>query len=89
MFRSFFCAMVAALTLKYLDPFGTGKIVLFQVSYDRDWHSYELISFTLLGVFGGAYGALFCKANIWYTRTIRNGSFLKYHPIIEVASITM
>jgi len=27
--------MVAAITLKMLDPFGTGKLVLFQVTYDR------------------------------------------------------
>lgn len=31
MFRSFVCAMVAAMTLKLLDPFGSGKIVLFEV----------------------------------------------------------
>lgn len=33
--ESFFCAMIAAITLKVLDPFGTGKIVLFQVTYDK------------------------------------------------------
>jgi len=27
--------MIAAMTLKFLDPFGTGKLVLFQVTYDR------------------------------------------------------
>lgn len=32
---SFFCAMIAAITLKLLDPFGTGKLVLFQVTYDK------------------------------------------------------
>jgi hypothetical protein len=32
---SFFCAMIAAMTLRFLDPFGTGKLVLFQVTYDR------------------------------------------------------
>lgn len=35
MSRSFLCALVAAMTLKLLDPFGSGKIVLFEVSYDR------------------------------------------------------
>lgn len=35
MWRSFFCAMVAAMTLKFLDPFGSGKLVLFQVTYDK------------------------------------------------------
>jgi chloride channel 3/4/5 len=37
---SFFCAMIAAMTLRFLDPFGTGKIVLFQVTYDRVRESY-------------------------------------------------
>lgn len=27
--------MIAAITLKFLDPFGTGKLVLFQVTYDK------------------------------------------------------
>jgi chloride channel 3/4/5 len=35
MFYSFFCAMIAAVTLRFLDPFGTGKLVLFQVTYDK------------------------------------------------------
>ncbi|KAF7964616.1 hypothetical protein HWV62_4894 [Athelia sp. TMB] len=33
MWRSFFCAMIAAITLRFLDPFGTGKLVLFQGVY--------------------------------------------------------
>lgn len=32
---SFFCAMIAAITLRFLDPFRTGKLVLFQVTYDK------------------------------------------------------
>lgn len=27
--------MVATMTLKLLDPFGSGKLVLFQVTYDK------------------------------------------------------
>ena len=27
--------MIAAMTLRFLDPFGTGKLVLFQVTYDK------------------------------------------------------
>lgn len=30
--------MIAAITLRFLDPFGTGKLVLFQVTYDRVDH---------------------------------------------------
>jgi chloride channel 3/4/5 len=35
-----------------MDPFRTGKLVLFQVSYDRDWHYFELPAFVLIGIFG-------------------------------------
>lgn len=88
MWRSFFCAMVAATFLKLFDPFGTGKIVLFAVTYDRDWKTFELLGFLLLGLFGGVYGALFCKANIWWTRNVRN-KYLKQTPIVEVALVTI
>jgi chloride channel 3/4/5 len=60
--------MMAAVTLRFLNPFGTGKVVLFQVTYDKvchavfdwslthyirqDWHAYELVFFILLGVLG-------------------------------------
>lgn len=38
--------MIAAGTLRFLDPFGTGKLVLFQVTYDKvsqDPHSTFLL----------------------------------------------
>ncbi|KAK0454689.1 chloride channel [Armillaria borealis] len=85
----FFCAMIAAITLKMLDPFGTGKLVLFQVTYDRDWHAYELFPFVLLGVFGGIYGAYFSKLNYRWSRHVRNGTWLKTHPVAEVLLVTL
>ncbi|RDB25370.1 H(+)/Cl(-) exchange transporter 5 [Hypsizygus marmoreus] len=89
MWRSFFCAMIAAITLKMLDPFGTGKLVLFQVTYDKDWHAYELLPFVLLGVFGGVYGAYFSKLNHSWSKHVRNKTWLKTHPILEVLLITL
>ncbi len=35
-----------------MNPFRTGKLVLFQVSYDRDWHYFEIPFYVILGVFG-------------------------------------
>ena len=55
MIRSYCCAMVAAVVLKIMDPFGTGKIVLFQVSYDKDYHLFELVPFLLCGAFAVRY----------------------------------
>ncbi|KAI0829819.1 chloride channel [Trametes gibbosa] len=89
MWRSFFCAMVAAVTLRFLDPFGSGKLVLFQVTYDKDWHAYELIPFLFLGVFGGVYGALFSKLNHRWSRDVRNATWLKRYPVVEVILVTL
>ena len=52
MLRSFFCALVATVVLSAMNPFRTGKLVLFQVHFDRDWHFFELGFFILIGVFG-------------------------------------
>ncbi|KAG9095489.1 hypothetical protein FS749_010358 [Ceratobasidium sp. UAMH 11750] len=89
MWRSFFCAMVAAATLRFMDPFGTGKIVLFHVTYTKDWHWYELGLFLILGVFGGLYGAYFSKLNYRWSRDVRNKTWMKKHPVAEVALVTL
>lgn len=55
MWQSFVCAMTAAVTLQALDPFRTGKLVLYQVVYTTGWHDFELIPFAILGIFGVGY----------------------------------
>ncbi|KAJ7212919.1 Cl-channel protein [Mycena pura] len=64
MWRSFFCALMATVTLSAMNPFRTGKLVLFQVTYDRDWHFFEIMFFVILGIFGGLYGAFVVKFNL-------------------------
>ncbi|KAF9527309.1 Cl-channel protein [Crepidotus variabilis] len=64
MWKSTFCALVATFTLSAMNPFRTGKLVLFQVTYDRDWHFFEIIFFVILGIFGGLYGAFVIKFNL-------------------------
>ncbi|TFK25180.1 voltage-gated chloride channel [Coprinopsis marcescibilis] len=64
MWKSFFCALIATFTLAAMNPFRTGKLVMFQVTYDRDWHFFEIIFFVILGVFGGLYGAFVVKFNL-------------------------
>ncbi|KAI8056954.1 chloride channel [Syncephalis plumigaleata] len=61
MWRSFFCAMVATVAI---NPFRTGNLVMFQATYDRDWHFFEIILFVLIGLFGGLYGAVVIKYNL-------------------------
>jgi chloride channel 3/4/5 len=38
-----------------MNPFRTGKLVLFQVTYDRDWHFFEIVFFIILGIFGVSF----------------------------------
>lgn len=42
----------SSMLYKIMNPFRTGKLVLFQVSYDRDWHYFEIPFYILIGVFG-------------------------------------
>ncbi|KAJ3153315.1 glycerol ethanol, ferric requiring protein [Geranomyces michiganensis] len=85
MVRSFFCALVATVTLQLIDPYR-GKRVLYQVTYSRPWHFFELIFFIILGVFGGLIGVLLISVNR-RVQKFRKHSWLKLHPIYEVAAL--
>ncbi|AFR95662.2 voltage-gated chloride channel [Cryptococcus neoformans C23] len=89
MWRSFWCAAIAAITLKALNPFGNGSLVLFAVTYTKEYHYWEYIVFIVLGVFGGLYGAVFARLNIIWSRHVRNGTWLRRHPIFEVALVVL
>lgn len=52
MWRAYFCALISAVVLKMINPYRVGKTVLFQVTYDRDWHLFESIPFFFISVFG-------------------------------------
>jgi len=88
MWRSFWCAAVAAITLKALNPYGNGSLVLFAVTYTKEYHYWEFGVFILLGIFGGLYGALFSRLNIVWSREVRKKTWLSRHPITEVAMVT-
>ncbi|KAJ2068513.1 hypothetical protein GGI16_009543, partial [Coemansia sp. S142-1] len=88
MLRSLTCALVAALVLKAYNPFGSGKLVLFQTTYDMDYHWFEMLAFVIIGIFGGLYGALFCRLNMAVNR-LRKNTLIGRYPISEVATITV
>jgi chloride channel 3/4/5 len=90
MWQSFVCAMIAAFTLQALNPFHTGKIVLYQVKYTTGWHGFELVPFIILGIGGGLYGGLFIKLNMLIAR-FRKSSHnpLVGWPIAEVTFIAV
>ena len=52
MWQSFVCAMTAAVSLQAFDPLRSGKLVLYQTKYSRDWHGFEILPYALLGIIG-------------------------------------
>jgi chloride channel 3/4/5 len=88
MWHAFVCAMIAAVSLQAMNPFRTGKLVLWQVTYDRNWHDFEILSFVVLGCLGGVYGAAFLRMNMkaafW-----RKYSWVRNYPVYEVVVIAL
>lgn len=84
LFRTFFCAIMSILFLRFLNPYGTGKTVPFEVSYTSDWRPIELVFFVIIGIAGGVYGALFCKFSVWWGKWFRSKKLIKNHPVNEV-----
>lgn len=62
--KSYFCALVAVTTLAAFNPFRTGQLVMFEVTFDTNWQYFEIPLFIILGIFGGIYGILIPKYNI-------------------------
>ncbi|EON97557.1 putative voltage gated chloride channel protein [Phaeoacremonium minimum UCRPA7] len=81
MWRSYFCALVATAVLSAMNPFRTGQLVMFQVSYDRSWHFFETVFYLILGVFGGLYGAFVIKWNLRYQAFRKK--YLSKYPVLE------
>ncbi|KAK1242575.1 hypothetical protein MKX08_005387 [Trichoderma sp. CBMAI-0020] len=84
LFRTFFACIIAALSLKFLNPYGTHKIVMFEIRYLIDWEYFELGSFIFVGVAGGAMGALFIKASKYWAQSFRRIRVIKAYPMLEV-----
>lgn len=63
LWKSYVCSLIAVATLYAFNPFRTGQLVLFEVTYESSWHYYELPFYALLGVFGGVYGIIVSRLN--------------------------
>ncbi|XP_062998023.1 H(+)/Cl(-) exchange transporter 5 isoform X1 [Elgaria multicarinata webbii] len=87
LWRSFFAALVAAFTLRSINPFGNSRLVLFYVEFHSPWHLVELVPFILLGIFGGLWGAFFIRSNIAWCRRRKTTKLGKY-PVVEVIAVT-
>ncbi|KAK7031437.1 chloride channel protein [Favolaschia claudopus] len=88
MWRGFVASAVAAVSLQWVNPFGTSKLVLFQVTSGADtWRAFELIPWLTLGVIGGVLGSLLIKLNVEIALYRRN-SVLNEWPILEVVGVS-
>lgn len=70
MWRGFVTSVIAAVSLQYIDPFGTSKLVLFQVTESRSvWRAFELVSnahaFEREMIDSRAHRFLGCSSPLW------------------------
>ncbi|KAK8250876.1 chloride channel [Phyllosticta capitalensis] len=89
LWRAFLCSLVAAVVLKALNPTGTGKLVLFETNYGTSYRASHYVVFVILGVAGGVWGGLFCKANFVWSRWFRSYGIIKKHPVLEVFLVVL
>ncbi|KAI0352159.1 hypothetical protein OH77DRAFT_1428938 [Trametes cingulata] len=88
MWRGFVTSVIAAVSLQYVDPFGTSKLVLFQVSESGSvWRAFELVPWVFLSVIGGLLGSLLIKLNT-AVAVYRQQTALRDWPILEVVGFT-
>jgi len=89
LWRAFLCSLCAAMVLKALNPTGTGKLVLFQTNYGTSYTGIHYLVFILLGIAGGLFGGVFCRANFLWSKSFRKYSIIKDHPVFEVFLVVL
>uniref|UniRef100_T1IQB2 Chloride channel protein n=1 Tax=Strigamia maritima TaxID=126957 RepID=T1IQB2_STRMM len=88
LWRTFFCAMVAAFVLSTINPFGNDHMIVFYVEYKTPWIIIEIFPFVFLGALGGIFAAAFIKANVFWCK-LRKETALGKYPIVEVTSVAL
>ncbi|KAF6761563.1 Cl-channel protein [Ephemerocybe angulata] len=84
MWQGFVASAIAAVALQWVNPFGTAKLVLFQVTALSDtWRAFELIPWISLGVIGGVLGSLIIRLNVEIA-IYRRQSAVGEWPVLEV-----
>lgn len=89
LFLVFFCAITSTLFLKFLDPYGTHKTVLFELNYTSDWNAAELTFFIIIGIAGGVFGAGFIKFARWWGKWFRLKKFIKDRSMLEIILVSL
>ena len=75
--------------LKALNPTGTGKLALYETKYGTAYSPVHYLVFVLLGVAGGLWGGIFCKCNFLWSKSFRQLSIIKNHPVFEVFLVVL
>jgi chloride channel 3/4/5 len=89
LWRAFLCSLFAAMVLKALNPNGTGKLVLFETDYGTSYDAIHYLVFVLLGIAGGVFGGIFCKANFAWSKWFRKYPIIKNYPVFEVFLVVL
>ncbi|TDZ71623.1 H(+)/Cl(-) exchange transporter 4 [Colletotrichum trifolii] len=89
LWKAFLCSLIAAIALKALNPTGTGKLVLFETNYGVEYDPVHYLVFVLLGVCGGVFGGIFCRANFLWSKSFRKYDVVKQHPVLEVCGVVL
>jgi chloride channel 3/4/5 len=87
LWKSFTCSLIAAVVLRELNPAGTGKLVLFETHYGDVYNAGHYLVFIFLGVCGGLFGGVFCRANYIWSKHIRKFAIIKQHPVFELCLV--
>lgn len=77
------------MVLKALNPTGTGKLVLFETKYGINYDPVHYLVFIFLGLAGGLFGGVFCKANFLWSKSFRKYSIIKHHPVFELSLVVL
>lgn len=89
LWRAFLCSLTASVVLRALDPTGTGKLILFETSYGKNYEPLHYLIFALLGILGGLFGGVFCKANFLWSKTFRKLPWIAKSSVFEVFLVVL
>ncbi|OBA29000.1 hypothetical protein HANVADRAFT_17194, partial [Hanseniaspora valbyensis NRRL Y-1626] len=87
MWKCYFITMVGITILKIINPFRNGEVVQFEVRYNENWRLGEIPVFIIIGIFGGVYGILMKRMNIFWIN-FRN-LYFKDHLQLEIFFLTI
>lgn len=89
LWHAFYCAFVAAMTLKVINPYYNGKTVIFEIPSNLPWNWFEIVFFALTGAVGGLLGTVFIRTNLYWMRLKEKHEYFKRHPVREILLVTL